>query len=129
MLLILNLPLVSFFARIATVKPNVLMPIISLLCLIGVYAVRNSFVDVWVMIISGVIGYFFLKWKYPVGPLVIGLILGPMLETNLIQSLAMFKGNLYLFLGRPIAMAFFSVSLIYILYRVLAVVKAMRNIK
>jgi putative tricarboxylic transport membrane protein len=83
MLLVLNLPLVSFFGRIATIRPSILMPFISMLCLLGVYSVRNNFFDVWVMILSGIVGVFFRKWGYPIAPLVIGLILGPMTENSL----------------------------------------------
>ena len=119
MLLILNLPLVGFFARIAVITPKVLMPIISILCLVGVYAVRNSFIDVWLMIVAGIVGYFFNVWQYPIAPLVIGLILGPMIENNLMQSLILFKGDLSLFTERPIAMAFLLVSVAYLLFKIL----------
>ncbi len=119
-LLILNLPLVGFFARIAMIKPKILMPIISLFCLVGVYGVRNSFFDVWVMIISGMIGFIIIKWKYPIAPLVIGLILGPMTESNLRKSLMMFRGNLSLFFNRPIAMGFLALVVIFLAYKVLS---------
>ncbi len=117
MLLVLNLPLVSFFGRIATVKPKILMPIVSLLCLVGVYGVRNSFFDVWVMIFSGMIGFVILKWKYPVAPLVIGLILGPMTENNLRKSLMMYKGDITMIFHRPVSVIFLSIAFLFILYR------------
>jgi putative tricarboxylic transport membrane protein len=68
MLLVLNLPLVGAFARIAMIRPQILLPVISLICLVGVYSVRNSLFDVWVMIAAGVAGLFLRKWKYPVAP-------------------------------------------------------------
>ncbi len=119
-LLILNLPLVGFFARVATIKPKYLMPAVSLLCLVGIYGFRNSFFDVWVMIVSGLIGFIIIKWKYPVAPLVIGLILGPMTESNLRKSLMMFDGNLHRFFERPLALAFLSVAFLFIFYRLLS---------
>ena len=129
MLLILNLPLVGIFARIAVVRPKVLMPVISILCLVGVYSVRNSFIDVWVMIISGVIGYFFLKWRYPLIPLVIGIILGPTTESNLRKSLMMFRGDVSLFFGRPIATVFFLVSVGFVIWRVWVYYRGRSSVK
>jgi putative tricarboxylic transport membrane protein len=104
-LLILNLPLVGLFARVATIRPMVLMPIVSTICLLGVYCSRNSMFDVWVMLIAGILGIFFRIWKYPVAPLVIGLILGPMAENSFRKSLMMFHGTLWPMLDRPIALA------------------------
>jgi putative tricarboxylic transport membrane protein len=118
MLLILNLPLVSLFGRIATIRPSLLMPFITMLCLLGVYSVRNNFFDVWIMILSGIVGVFFRKWKYPIAPLVIGLILGPMTENSLRKSLMMFKGNLSLIFDRPIALAFLGLALAVVVVKV-----------
>ncbi len=103
MLLILNLPLVGAFGKIAVIRPQILMPVISLICLVGVYSVRNSLFDVWVMIAAGVVGYFLRKWKYPIAPFIIGVVLGPTTENSLRQTLMMFKGDLSLILGRPVA--------------------------
>ncbi len=120
MLLILNLPLVGFFGRIATIKPKILMPIISLLCLVGVYGVRNSFFDVWIMVFSGIIGFVILKWKYPIAPLVIGLILGPMTENSLRKSLMMYKGDISMIFQRPVTAIFFSITFLFITYRLIS---------
>jgi putative tricarboxylic transport membrane protein len=117
MLLVLNLPLVGFFARIATIRPFFLMPFISIICLLGVYSVRNSFFDVWVMIASGVVGLFFRKYGYPVAPLIIGLVLGPMIENNTRKSLMMFRGDVRFIMDRPIALAFLSLALAFILFK------------
>ena len=76
MLLILNLPLVGLFGRIAVIRPQIIIPVISLICLVGIYSVRNSIFDVWIMIAAGVIGYFLRKWKFPIAPFIIGVVLG-----------------------------------------------------
>jgi putative tricarboxylic transport membrane protein len=86
---------------------------------VGIYGVRNSFFDVWIMLFSGVIGFIILKWNYPVAPLIIGLILGPMTESNLRKSLMMFRGDLSLILGRPIALIFLSLALAFIIYKII----------
>jgi putative tricarboxylic transport membrane protein len=104
-LLILNLPLVGLFARVATIRPMFLMPVVSTICLLGVYCSRNSMFDVWVMLIAGILGIFFRIWKYPIAPLVIGLILGPMAENSFRKSLLMFHGTLWPMFDRPIALA------------------------
>jgi putative tricarboxylic transport membrane protein len=111
MLLVLNLPFVGFLAKIAAVRPSLLMPFISMICLWGVYSVRNNFFDVWVMILSGVAGLIFRRLKYPVAPLIIGLILGPMSENSLRKTLMLFRGDLLNFLDRPIALGFLAVIL------------------
>jgi putative tricarboxylic transport membrane protein len=120
MLLILNLPLVGLFGRIAVIRPAIIMPAISLICLIGVYSVRNSMFDVWIMIVSGVIGYFLRKWKFPIAPFIIGVVLAPTMENSVRQSLMLFKGNPLLIAGRPVAMTLLSVAIVFILYRIVS---------
>ncbi len=120
MLLVLNLPLVGVFGKIATIRPQLLMPFIGVICLVGVYSVRNAIFDVWIMIIAGVIGYFMRsKWNFPVASFIIGVVLGPMTENSVRQTLMMFKGNMGLILHRPIAVTFLSVTMAYIAYRVM----------
>jgi putative tricarboxylic transport membrane protein len=116
MLLILNLPLVGLFARIATLRTALLMPIVAIICLVGVYSIRNSVFDIWIMVVTGVIGYFMNRWGFPVAPLVIGLVLGPMTENSFRQSFMMFRGQAHLFLGRPIALALLVATIAFIIY-------------
>jgi putative tricarboxylic transport membrane protein len=113
-LLFLNLPLVGIVARLAIVRPMILMPIVSTICLLGVYCSRNNMFDVWVMLFAGFIGIFFRIWKYPVAPLVIGLILGPMAENSLRKSLLMFQGTLLPIFDRPIALVILLVTCAFI---------------
>ena len=119
MLLILNLPLVGYFARIALIRPYFLMPFISIICLLGVYGVRNSFFDVWVMLLAGMIGVVFRKYRYPVAPLIIGLVLGPLIENNTRKTLMMFRGDIRFLWDRPIALTFFSLALLFVLIKLL----------
>jgi putative tricarboxylic transport membrane protein len=117
-LLVLNLPLVGLFARVATIRPMFLMPIVSTICLLGVYCSRNSMFDVWVMVIAGILGIFFRIWKYPVAPLVIGLILGPMAENSFRKSLLMFHGTLWPMFDRPIALVILLTAGAFILAKI-----------
>lgn len=120
MLLILNLPLVGVFARIAMIRPQILMPIISLTCLVGVYSVRNSLFDVWVMIIAGVVGYFLRRWRYPIAPFIIGVVLGPTTENSLRQTLMMFHGNLSLIVNHPVSLTLLVLSAAFLAYKFMA---------
>jgi putative tricarboxylic transport membrane protein len=117
MLLILNLPLVGAFGRIAVIRPQILMPVISLICLVGIYSVRNSLFDVWVMIIAGILGYFLRKWKFPIAPFINGVVLGPTTENSVRQSLMMFKGDMSLILSRPVAVVLLSLAVIFVAYK------------
>ncbi len=119
MLLILNLPFVGFLSKIAAIRPSLLMPFIGMICLLGVYGVRNNFFDVWVMILSGIGGVVFRRLKYPVAPLIIGLILGPMTENNLRKTLMLFRGDLTHFLDRPIAMTFLALVAVIVLAKII----------
>ena len=120
MLLILNLPLVGAFAKIAVIRPQILMPMISLTCLVGVYSVRNSIFDVWVMIIAGVVGYFLRQWKYPIAPFIIGVVLGPTTENSLRQTLMMFNGNLLLVLTQPVSLTLLVLSAAFLAFKFIA---------
>jgi putative tricarboxylic transport membrane protein len=102
-LLILNLPMVGLFVNLLRVPYSYLYPCIVVFCVIGVYAVNSSVVDVWIMIVTGAAGYFLRKLDFDMAPVVLGLILSPMLELSLRQSLAMSAGDYGIFLNRPIA--------------------------
>jgi putative tricarboxylic transport membrane protein len=120
MLLILNLPLVGLFGKIAVIRPQILMPVISLICLVGIYSVRNSIFDIWVMIVAGVVGYFLRKWKFPIAPFIIGVVLGPTTENSVRQTLMMFKGDILLIFARPVAVCLLAVAVAFIGYRLIA---------
>jgi putative tricarboxylic transport membrane protein len=119
MLLILNLPLVGVFGKISQIPPKWLMPFVAIICLVGVYSVRNSIFDVWVMIFSGIIGYFMRsKWKLPIAAFIIGVVLGPTTENNFRQTLMMYRGDLALIFKEPIAVAFLSLTIAFALFKI-----------
>ncbi|WP_434511372.1 tripartite tricarboxylate transporter permease [Desulfitobacterium sp. AusDCA] len=103
MLLILNLPLVGLFINILRVPQKLLMPIILVICIIGTYAVDNSMTDIWVLMISGIVGYILRKLHFPVAPLALALIIGPMMESSLRQSLMAYEEGLMVFLVHPLS--------------------------
>jgi len=119
MLVILNLPLVGAFGKIALIPAKWLMPFIGVICLVGVYSVRNAMFDVWIMVIAGIIGFFLRsRWNFPVASFIIGVVLGPTTENSVRQTLMMFKGDLSLMFDRPIAMTFLSVTLAFIIFKI-----------
>ena len=94
MLLILNLPLVGIFARVVRIAPQYLMPTVLILCVIGAYGDNSSLFDVWVMLGAGVAGYFMRKYEYEPAPLVVGLVLGTVMERSLRQTLIISRGEI-----------------------------------
>ncbi|MDP2294177.1 MAG: tripartite tricarboxylate transporter permease [Pseudolabrys sp.] len=103
MLLLLNLPLVGVFVTVLRIPYAYLYPLIIMFCIVGVYEVNNSIVDVWIMLIMGVLGYGLRKFNFDPAPLVLGLVIAPLFEQSLRQSLVMSNGNYLIFMNRPIA--------------------------
>ncbi len=107
--LFLNLPLVGVFASIARVRPAILMPLVVLICFVGAYGINNSVFDVWVMIFFGILGFFMERHGFQPAPLVLGLVLGKMMESSLRRSMVLFDGNWLGFADRPISAVFLVV--------------------
>jgi putative tricarboxylic transport membrane protein len=107
------LAFVPFFASILRIPFAILTPLIVVICAIGSYAVHNSMIDIWYMLIFGVIGYVFKKLDYPLAPLVLALVLGDMAENALRQSLIMSQGSLAIFLNRPISGVITAVAIFF----------------
>lgn len=113
-LLILNLPLVGVFVNLLRVPYSYLYPLVIVFCLLGVYAVAQSVVDVWIMLGMGVLGYGLRKLDFEAAPIVLGLILAPILEQSLRQSLAMSSGSYAILVTRPISATLFAFAALLI---------------
>src|SRR5512137_3029042 len=116
MLLVLNLPLVGLWARIAIVPFPILAPIIIFCSVLGTYSIRFILFDVWVMLVFGLIGYFMRKLGFPIAPLVLASVLAQMLETSLQQSLLISQGSPLIFFTRPISLVFMILSALSIIW-------------
>jgi putative tricarboxylic transport membrane protein len=114
-LLILNLPFVGLFVNILRIPYSYLYPAVLAFATIGVYAVNNSVVDVWIMVGAGLMGYLLRKLDFELAPIILGLVLAPMLELTFRQSLAMSAGNYAVFVTRPIAAVMLFVALALLL--------------
>jgi putative tricarboxylic transport membrane protein len=109
-LLILNLPMVGLFVNLLRIPYVYMYPCILAFCILGVYSVSNSIIDVWIMLVMGGVGYVLRKFGYDLAPVALGLVLGPMLELSLRQSLALSGGDYSIFLERPIALTMFGLG-------------------
>lgn len=116
MLLILNLPLVGVFARIAVIPQKILMPIVLVFCFLGAFAVRNSIFDLYLLIIFGVVGYIFRLKEYDPSPLALGMIVGPMLENYFRQSMVMLGGDYLGFFSQPLSGFLLLGTILFFLY-------------
>jgi len=110
MLLALNLPLVGVFVNLLRIPYAYLYPMIIMFCVIGVYEVNHSVVDVWIMLVMGVVGYALKKFGFDPAPLVLGLVIAPLFEMSLRQSLIMSDGTWMIFLQRPVSVTLLAVS-------------------
>jgi putative tricarboxylic transport membrane protein len=110
MLLMLNLPMVGLFVQVLRIPYALLYPAIIMFCILGVYAVNGSVVDVWITLVMGVLGYLLRKLGFETAPIVLGAILAPMIEMALRQSLAMSDGQYAIFFTRPIAATLLGVG-------------------
>ena len=115
-LLILNLPMVGLFVNLLRIPYNYLYPCILCFCLVGTYSVSNSVTDVWILLAMGGVGYVLRKFDYDLAPVALGLVLAPMLELSLRQSLAMSAGDYGIFLHRPIATTMLALCLVLFVF-------------
>jgi putative tricarboxylic transport membrane protein len=112
LLLILNLPLVGIWARMLKIPNKLLMPLIMAFSVVGVYTVSNNLGEVWVMFVFGIIGYFMKKFGFPPAPVVLALVLTPLMENAMQQSLQMSHQSFSIFFTRPISLGLLIVGMI-----------------
>ncbi|NUB45247.1 tripartite tricarboxylate transporter permease [Fertoebacter nigrum] len=111
MLVILNLPLIGLWVKLLTVPYYVLFPIIMAMCSIGVYSVNSNVYDLYAVAFFGLLGYVLLKLRCEPAPLLLGFVLGPMLEENLRRAMILGRGDPTTFLTRPISLTLLILSL------------------
>jgi putative tricarboxylic transport membrane protein len=111
-LLVLNLPLAGLFARLLKVPYRWLYPPILALCIAGVYSQANSVEDCWLLVAFGALGWLMKRYDWPAAPMVLGLVLGPLFETALRQSLTLSHGSGLIFVTRPLSATLLALALI-----------------
>ena len=103
MLLALNIPMISVWVSLLRIPSHILMTMILLVAVIGSFSVRNSILDVYVLLFIGLIGYVFRKLDFQLAPLVVGVVLGPLIEKHMREALFMSRGDLLVYVSSPIA--------------------------
>ncbi len=127
-LLLVGLGGARYFARLINVDRRILTPVIFFLCVVGSYAMRFSFWDVGLSLIIGLIAYFMEYHDYPVSPILLALILGPMAEQNLRRSLIISHGDPMIFFTRPISAAFIILAIVVCISSYYRIKKAQQKI-
>ncbi|MCA3022998.1 MAG: tripartite tricarboxylate transporter permease [Burkholderiales bacterium] len=127
MLVILNLPLIGMWIKLLTVPYRLLYPAILTFCCIGVYSLSNSPFDVVVTAMFGLIGYLFIKLDCEPAPLLLGFILGPMMEENLRRAMLLSRGDAMTFLNRPLSATLLAISLLLLVIIMLPAIRKKRE--
>jgi TctA family transporter len=110
LLVVLNLPLIGVWVKLLSVPYRLLYPAILLFCCIGVYSINNSTVDVVIALFFGALGYLFIKFDCEPAPLLLGFVLGPMMEENLRRALVLSRGDATVFFTRPLSLGLLIVA-------------------
>jgi putative tricarboxylic transport membrane protein len=127
MLIVLNLPLIGIWIRLLSVPYRWLYPAIVLFCAIGVYSTNNSTFDIWLVGLFGLFGYLFIKLGMEPAPLLLGFILGPMMEENLRRALVLSRGDLSVFVTRPLSACLLALAVALLVIVLLPSVKNKRE--
>jgi putative tricarboxylic transport membrane protein len=127
MLVLLNLPLIGLWVRMLTIPYHLLFPAIIAFCCIGAFSVNNSVFDVFMMALFGVIGYALIKLDFEPAPLLLGFVLGPMLEENLRRAMLLSRGSPSVFVTHPLSLALLVMSLALLVIVVMPNIRAKRE--
>ena len=127
MLVVLNLPLIGIWVKLLQVPYRLLYPAILLFCCIGVYSIQNSVFDVFLTAIFGVLGWLFVKLECEPAPLLLGFILGPMMEENLRRAMLLSRGDPTVFVTRPISAVMLGMAVLLLLIIVAPSVRKTRE--
>jgi putative tricarboxylic transport membrane protein len=127
MLIILNLPLIGIWIKLLSVPYRWLFPAIVLFCAIGVYSTNNNTFDIWLVGLFGVIGYLFVKLGVEPAPLLLGFILGPMMEENLRRALLLSRGDWSVFVTRGLSASLLAVAAFLLVLVMLPAIKKKRE--
>jgi TctA family transporter len=126
-LLVLNVPLVRYWLSVFKIPYSVLFPSILFFCCIGTYSVNNSLDDIFITSVFGFLGYMFMRLDLDAAPLMLGFILGPMMEENFRRSLLLSRGSFGIFFSRPISGSLLGLIALFILWQLVSFVMAARK--
>ena len=124
MLVLLNLPLIGLWVSLLKVPYRMLFPAIMVFSSIGIYSINNSSFEIYLTAIFGLIGFLWLKLGCPPAPMLLGFVLGPMMEENLRRAMLISRGDPTIFITRPISLGFIIATVVIV---IVMVVPAMRK--
>src|SRR6185436_9977475 len=127
MLVVLNLPLIGLWVRLLTVPYRLLFPAIMVFSAIGIYSVNSSAFELYLTALFGVVGFILMKLGFPLAPMLLGFVLGPMMEENLRRSMLMGRGDPSLFLTRPISLGFLIATVLILAVMALPAINKRRG--
>jgi putative tricarboxylic transport membrane protein len=127
MLLIINLPLIGLWVRLLKVPYRLMFPAIVLFCCIGIYSVNNSFADVAMTAVFGLFGYALIKFGFEPAPLLLGFVLGRLMEEKMRQALIISRGSFMTFIERPISLGLLIVAAIVLVIALLPAISQKRD--
>src|SRR5215475_1930745 len=127
MLVVLNLPMIGLWVKLLQVPYRLLFPAIMAFSAIGIYSVNNSSFEIYLTALFGLFGFICMRLGFPPAPLLLGYVLGPMMEENLRRSMLMSSGDASVFVTRPISLAFLVITVIILIVMVVPTVKRQRG--
>jgi putative tricarboxylic transport membrane protein len=107
-----------FFIKILSIPRHLLLPIIVVLCAVGAFAENNRVFDMGALLFFGIMGYLLIKFKFPITPILLGFILGPIAEINLRRGLMATQGDFLPFITSPIPLAFWTIAILSIVFKI-----------
>jgi putative tricarboxylic transport membrane protein len=128
MLLVINLPLIGLWVRLLKVPYRLMFPAILIFCCIGMYSINNSGEDVVLTAVFGLFGYALFKFGFEPAPLLLGFVLGKLMEEKLRQAMVLGRGNLATFIERPLSGALLVIAMLIIVIAVLPAVRKGREV-
>ncbi|PSL42771.1 putative tricarboxylic transport membrane protein [Salsuginibacillus halophilus] len=108
---------IKYFIRVTEIPAHVLVPVILVLCVLGTFVLNNRVTDLYILLLMGIVGYIFVKYKFTLAPVIIGVILGPIAETNLRRAY-MNEPEWTLFFTRPISLTFLIIAVLSIVFTI-----------
>lgn len=129
MILLFSKPFITLFTKLLNIPYSALGPIIIMCCIVGTYSVRNSMFDVWLMLGFGVLGFLLEKLKFPLVSIILGLVLGPIAESELRRTLSMSQGDLSILFTRPISATLIIISLLLLVAAILVPLRKRARLK
>jgi TctA family transporter len=127
MLVVLNLPLIGLWVRLLRLPYRLLFPAIMAFSAIGIYSVNNSPFEIYLTAVFGIIGFIWMKLGFNMAPMLLGFVLGPMMEENLRRSLLTSRGDPTVFFTRPISLAFIIATVLILIVMIVPAVRARRQ--